>query len=96
MGPLFLVGCDQKRVQYYSFLGKNPNDFSLNHMRINLNIAMAFIVGCGKYHICVISVSKLDLYLCIRINTHASQEIGMRRITQINLTEYLWQTLVLA
>jgi len=45
MGPLFLVGCDQKRVQYYSFLRKNPNDFSLNHMRINLNIAMAFIEG---------------------------------------------------
>jgi hypothetical protein len=45
MGPLFLVSGDQKRVQYYSFLRKNPNDFSLNHMRINLNIAMAFIEG---------------------------------------------------
>ena len=45
MGPLFLVGCDQKRVQYYSFLVKNPNDLSYNHRRIDIKIAPLIVDG---------------------------------------------------
>jgi hypothetical protein len=50
MGPLFLVDSDQKRVQYYSFLGKNPNDLSFNHRRIDLKIAPVYIEGVKTVH----------------------------------------------
>lgn len=43
MGPLFLICCNQKRVQYYCFFGKNPNDFTLNHQRFPVNIALVYI-----------------------------------------------------
>ena len=50
MGPLFLVGGDQERVQYYSFLVKNPNDLSFNHRRIDLKIAPVYIEGVKTVH----------------------------------------------
>jgi len=33
MGPLFLTDNDQKRVQYYFFFGKIPNEFLLMIIR---------------------------------------------------------------
>ena len=45
MGPLFLVGGDQKRVQYYYFFREKTNDFLLKHGRFSVNIEPLGIDG---------------------------------------------------
>jgi len=86
MGPLFLICCNQKRVQYYCFFWKKPNDFPLNHRLFPVNITPGCYKlsdlsqsVCEKYHKCVISASKQDLYLCYK-NKHAGFASKFERV----------------